>query len=177
MRNNFSSKIFIIIVSGAIIFLTGCARRGYHIDSHVAPSAVPLSGGTSAGALGYQKFSWPLKGNVAVPFGGREDNISIKGIVIQAREGESVVAAQAGRVSFVDEKLKGYGKTIIIEHSPEFATVYARNSEILVTPGQWVKRGQPVAKVGQAGRGNSPQLYFELRRNARAEDPVHYLVR
>ena len=92
-------------------------------------------------------------------------------------EGEKVRAAQAGRVILVDEKLKGYGKTIIMEHASDFSTTYARNSEILVHVGQWVRRGDPIAVIGRAAQGESPQLYFEIRKQAKAEDPKNYLPR
>lgn len=109
------------------------------------------------------------------PFGAKEDGVSLKGVVIRLAEGEKVRAAQAGRVILVDEKLKGYWKTVIIEHPNEFSTTYARNSEILVKVGQWVKRGDAIALGGRAGRGVSPQLYFEIRKKAKAEDPENYL--
>ena len=111
-----------------------------------------------------------------VPFGAKEDRVSLKGIVIESKEGDRVVAAGDGRVILIDEKLKGYGKTIIIEHSGNFSTVYARNSEILVALGQWVRRGEPIAKIGRMGKGVSPQLYFEIRKRMKAEDPRYYLL-
>ena len=110
-----------------------------------------------------------------MPFGGKEDGVSSKGIVIESKEGERVLAAEDGRVVLVDEKLKGYGKTIIIEHANNLSTVYARNATILVQVGESVKRGDLIAKVGRAGRGFSPQLYFEIRKKAKAEDPRFYL--
>ena len=126
---------------------------------------------------GIQSFAWPLKGQVVISFGEKEEKVSAKGIVIRPREGGLVLAARDGRVSFVDERLKGYGRTVIIEHTLEFSTVYARNSEILVKSGQWVLQGEPIARVGDKGKNAVPQLYFEVRRNARAEDPLLYLPR
>lgn len=165
MKNLFSSKFLVIALVLGIIFLTGCARKAYYSPgiSQISPSQAPFR----ESAL-YQRLIWPLEGQVVVPFGGKEESISIKGIVIQAREQVKVVAAQDGRVSFVDESLKGYGKTVIIEHPAGFATVYARNSEILVTPGQWVRQGEAIAKAGK--------IYFEVRKNTRAEDPLRYLT-
>ena len=110
-----------------------------------------------------------------MPFGGSEEGVSIQGVVIKPEKPGVVVAARSGRVSFVDQALRGYGKTVILEHSKEFSTVYARNSVILVSAGQSVKRGDPIAETGFEGKGASPQLYFEVRRHARAEDPLKYL--
>lgn len=102
--------------------------------------------------------------------------MTVKGILIRAREGELVGAAAEGNVAFVDQNLPGYGKTIIIEHSGEYSSVYARNAEILVKVGQRVRQGEPIAKAGNKGKGGSPQLYFEIRRRSRAEDPLSYLT-
>ena len=150
--------------------MTGCAHQGYHTP--YPPTPENPSGAMSG--IGPQ-FSWPVRGQVLAPFGAKEDGVSLKGIVIRSAEGEKVRAAQMGRVILVDEKLKGYGKTVILEHPNEFSTTYARNSEILVKVGQWVRRGDPIALGGRAGRGASPQLYFEIRRKAKAEDPKNYL--
>ena len=120
------------------------------------------------------RFDWPLQGRLVVPFGAPEDGVTAKGIVIEGREGEEVRAAQDGTVAFADEGLRGYGKTLILEHSGDFSTVYARNSEILVSLGQRVRRGQPIARVGRAGKGGVPRTYFELRRSAKPEDPLLY---
>ena len=150
-----------------IIFLTGCANRGYHTELvPVTPPAVLESAAV---------FDWPLKGRVVSPFGAKEEGVSLKGVLIEGREGEEVLAANDGTVIFVDEKLAGYGKTVIVDHGGAWATVYARNSEILVRAGQAVRRGQAIAKVGRGGKKNISQLYFEIRNKSRAHDPARYL--
>ena len=153
-----------------IIFLTGCARRGYY-----TPTEIGIGRGAFLAPEIAQKLSWPVEGEIVSSFGSRKDGVRLKGIVIQAREGAFVKAAQAGRVGFVDESLRGYGKTVIVEHTPELSTVYAQNATLLVTLGQWVKKGEPIAKAGRDGKGALPLLYFEVRRQARAEDPLNYL--
>ncbi len=160
---------------GVIIFLTGCAPRGYHTSSAAPPGASIQGFPRSAPSGQLLPFAWPLKGQVIVPFGAKENGISSKGIVIKSTEGSLVVAAKDGRVKFVDEALRGYGKTVILEHLDGFSTVYARNSEILVKLGQGVHQGEPIAKVGRAGAGSFPQLYFEIRNKSKAEDPDLYL--
>ena len=167
---DYSRKICNGIVVFFIIFLTGCAHRGYHTSTDL---------GSAKGAFlppeVAQKLVWPVEGEVVHGFGSREGGVASKGIVIRAREGELVKAAQAGRVGFIDESLRGYGKTLILEHTSDFSTVYAGNSEILVTLGQWVPQGMSVAKVGRDETMGLPGLYFEVRRKARAEDPLNYL--
>jgi len=158
-------------VLGATIFLTGCARRGYH-----TPVGVETVGGKFLTAEAARHLIWPLKGTTVFSYGAKEDHVSLKGIVIRAGEGSLVRAAQSGRVGFTDESLSGYGKTIILEHAPDFSTVYARNSEILVKLGQWVHQGEAIAKVGRLGKGNHLELYFEVRRASAPEDPLKYLA-
>ncbi len=97
--------------------------------------------------------------------------------MIEAPAGSEVVAAGAGRVSFVDQHLKGYGKTLIIEHGGELHTVYARVSEILVTPGQDVQAGQAIARMAAPAGLGRPVLYFEIRKKSRPEPPLIYLKR
>jgi lipoprotein NlpD len=110
------------------------------------------------------------------PFGTKDGRVSSKGIVIVPKTGDTqVLAAASGRVVWIDEKMKGYGKTIILEHPSDFATIYARNSQILVKHGQSVQRGEAIAKLEGGGHGLSPGLYFEIRRQAKAENPAKYL--
>ena len=140
-----------------IFFLTGCAGQRYH-----------------KGSAGTEAFGCPLQGRLIVPFGGQEEGVTSKGIVLEGYEGQPVLAAKDGRVAYTDEGLRGYGKTLILEHSGDFSTVYARNAEILVSPGQPVHRGQAIARIGRAGKGGVPRVYFELRHSAKPEDPLRY---
>jgi septal ring factor EnvC (AmiA/AmiB activator) len=121
------------------------------------------------------KFGWPLNGEVVGKFGSLQDLVLLKGVVIESKLSDHVLAAGDGKAVLVDQTLKGYGKTIIVEHSDVFSTVYAKNSEILVFPGQRVRRGDLIARAGRADRGAGSRVYFELRKNLKAEDPLLYL--
>ena len=147
----------------SIFFLTGCATERYHKGSDVE-------------GTGVQVFRRPLNGPVVFSFGEEEDGVSLKGIVLRGAQDQPVSASRNGRVVFVNDRLRGYGRILIIEHDSVFSTVYAGCSELLVSEGQWVRQGQPVARVGNAGKGGVPRLYFEVRKNARPEDPLLYLT-
>jgi len=122
-----------------------------------------------------QRFAWPLEGRVILSYGQKEDGVSSRGVVIESpNKGIDVVAARDGKVVLVDPKLKGYGKTVILEHSEDFSTIYARVAEIVVKPGQYVRRGEIIAKAGRAD-SNRSLLYFEIRKQARAEDPLPFI--
>jgi lipoprotein NlpD len=91
-----------------------------------------------------------------------------RGVWIRSSRGGPVRVAHDGTVRFFDPDFSGYGKTMIVEHSPEYATVYAGMGEVFVSPGDTVRRGQRIATL----RADRDELYFELRKNAKAEDPL-----
>lgn len=132
--------------------------------SETVPSAFP-----------HEDFIWPVKGKVISYFGQKKGNLVSKGIDIQAKERALVLASHSGKVTFIDEKVKGYGKTIILDHGDGFQTVYAHNSEILVDIGEKVRRSSPIAKVGSTGRVRIPYLHFEIRKKHKPQNPLHFL--
>jgi len=122
-------------------------------------------------------FTWPLKGSVISFYGTKLDRANNKGIDIRAEEGSSVKASRAGKVVFCDEWLKGFGKTVILDHGDSFQTVYAYNSLILVNVGDFVEKNTVIAKVGRGGRAKEPSLHFEIRRDGEPQNPFYYLSR
>lgn len=120
-------------------------------------------------------FIWPLKGRVISTFGQTFNKMINKGLNIQALSGSDVVAARSGRVVFYSPNLEGFGRTVIIEHNEGFSTVYARNSRVLVNPGEEVRQGAVIAKVGYGGRDNKNYLHFEIRKGHTPVNPYFYL--
>ncbi|MFC2092098.1 M23 family metallopeptidase, partial [Elusimicrobiota bacterium] len=90
-------------------------------------------------------------------------------------QGYSVAAAEDGSVLFVSEDFRSYGKTIIIEHNRDYATVYAHNSKNLVREGQKVIKGEKIAEVGMTGWAQDPFLYFEIRYKEKPRNPLFIL--
>ena len=82
---------------------------------------------------------------------------------LAAPEGTPVVAALSGRV--VSSGLAGgYGLAVEIEHQrPLRRTLYGHLSELYVKPGEWVRQGEVVGRVGSTGLSTGPHLHFELR--------------
>jgi murein DD-endopeptidase MepM/ murein hydrolase activator NlpD len=68
----------------------------------------------------------------------------------------------------------GFGKKVLIDHGYGYHTLYGHCSEVLVEPGQKVKRGEVIAKVGSTGLSKSPHLHYEVHVNGRPVDPVDY---
>jgi len=121
------------------------------------------------------EFAWPVKGDIVSFFGARSSLTKNKGIDIAANYGQEVRAARSGKVSYVDENLKGYGKVIIVDHKEDFSTVYAYLSEIDVALGEVVGQNKTIAKVGSTGRAQRPTLHFEIRKKHVPKNPFYYL--
>lgn len=118
------------------------------------------------------EFRWPARGRIIQAFKAGSND----GINIAVPEGTSVKAAEAGVVAYAGNELKGYGNLILIRHPNGFVTAYANTSDIEVKRGDTVKRGQTIAKSGQTGDVDSPQLHFELRKGPKPVDPTQYLA-
>ncbi len=87
-----------------------------------------------------------------------------------------MVASRSGKVVFSGNNLPGYGKTVILEHSENFSTVYTGNTEIFVKSGQWVRQGESIGRIESAGSADArPEIYFEIRKSGRPENPELYL--
>ena len=111
-------------------------------------------------------FAWPVKGKVVTGFAEPRQ----KGIDIQGKSGDAVIAAAAGRVTYVGSGIPGLGKLIVLKHDQGYITVYAHNKDILVKEQQAVKRGEKIAELGE-------KLHFQIRKGAAAVDPLLYLPR
>jgi murein DD-endopeptidase MepM/ murein hydrolase activator NlpD len=122
-------------------------------------------------------FIWPIKGKIIVTFGQTSNNMVNKGLNIQPYGNSSVMAARSGRIVFYSDNFGSFGKTIIIDHQDGFSTVYARNSQVFVKPGDTVQRGMVISQVGSAGRDRNQYLHFQIRKGHIPQNPYFYLSR
>lgn len=97
------------------------------------------------------------------------------GVDFQAPTGTPIVSSGVGRVSkaFRDPI---YGNLLVIDHRDGIQTRYAHASEILVTDGQEVRRGQLIARVGSTGRTTGPHLHYEVLKDGKLIDPTQILI-
>ncbi len=121
-------------------------------------------------------FIWPVVGRLLIPFGTQEQGLFNEGINIAVKKGTDIKATQEGVVIYIGDGLKSFGNLILIQHDKNWISAYAHVNEIKVSKGQKILKGQSIAKVGDSGNVNTPQLHFELRYNVKPMDPLNYLV-
>ena len=123
------------------------------------------------------KLRMPVKGELVASFGSkRNDGPSWKGLFIKAGEGTDVKAAADGVVIFADW-MRGFGNLLIIDHGSQYMTIYGNNQSLLKRPGDKVKIGEVVAAAGNSGGNEHSGLYFEMRHQGRAIDPLVWINR
>jgi murein DD-endopeptidase MepM/ murein hydrolase activator NlpD len=122
------------------------------------------------------KFRWPARGRIISGFGSQPDGSKNEGINLAVPLGTEIHAAEAGRVHYVGDGLKGYGNLILIRHANDWVTAYAHADQILVKANDEVRRGQVIGKAGKTGPVAQPQLRFELRKGSVPVDPVPHLA-
>lgn len=129
------------------------------------------------------KFAWPVPGHyyLSSEYNPRENPVTgnsefHQGIDIPAGYGKSVVAAADGQV-IVSGWVRGFGKTIMIDHGSGLVTIYGHNSSLVVSNGEYVTKGQQVARIGSTGLSTGNHCHFEVRVNGQHTTPWNYLSR
>ncbi|SCJ90877.1 Septal ring factor [Anaerotruncus sp. 2789STDY5834896] len=134
-------------------------------------SSSTYSGGYSGSASG--SLIWPVAGGyISCPIWGYYGHT---GMDIAAPAGTAVYAADDGVVEKVAYQNVGYGYHIIINHGNGMKTLYGHNSELLVTAGQTVSKGQQIARVGRTGNATGNHCHFEVRIGGSYMDPLNYI--
>ena len=134
----------------------------------------PASAGGAFAAL-KGRLRLPVKGDIAGRFGTprAEGGTTWKGIYIRAAEGAQVHAVAPGRVVFSDW-LRGFGNLLILDHGDGFLSVYGNNESLLLQAGDNASAGAAIATVGNSGGNPQSGLYFELRHQGQAFDPLKW---
>jgi murein DD-endopeptidase MepM/ murein hydrolase activator NlpD len=97
------------------------------------------------------------------------------GLDMAGSQGEPIYAAAAGVVGTAGRS-GGYGNLVELEHGRGMATRYGHLSKILVQPGETVKQGQLIGRMGSTGRSTGTHLHYEVRIDGRAVNPRPYLA-
>ena len=124
------------------------------------------------------KRFFPVDGRITSKFGMRLDPFTKhlrfhEGLDIAAPVGTPIRSVISGKVIF-SGKIRGYGNIVIIKNG-DTITKYAHNSINLVKKGDYVKKGEVIAKVGATGRATGPHVHFEVVIKHRHIDPLKFL--
>ena len=128
-------------------------------------------------------MKWPLPGYTTISsgYGWRFNGTDFHtGIDITGSNcyGADIVAANTGTVVVANTVYtvgRGYGIYVMIDHGGGTTTLYGHCSELLVSEGQVVSRGEVIAKVGSTGWSTGPHLHFEVRESGEDVNPLPYL--
>ena len=127
------------------------------------PSDKPVK--TAAFTSGYGVRSDPFRGGRAMH----------AGIDLAGPHGTPIYATADGLVTTAGWNSGGYGNLIKLDHGRGIETRYGHLSQMLVRPGQQVKRGQLIARMGSTGRSTGNHLHYEVRIDGRAVNPIPFM--
>jgi len=148
------------------------ARPGAAAAAAAASAAPPVAIATQPARDNDDEpaWAWPAAGNVMAGF----DESKQKGLAINGKAGDPVLAAADGRVVYAGSGLRGYGNLVIVKHNNIYLSAYAHNQRLLVKEDEVVRRGQKIAEMG-ASDADRVQLHFEIRRQGKPIDPSRLL--
>jgi murein DD-endopeptidase MepM/ murein hydrolase activator NlpD len=132
------------------------------VDANLMPAGRPVLGGYASSSYGMR----------VDPFTGRQE--FHRGIDFHGERGADVMVVADGVVAF-SGRHAGYGNMVDIDHGNGYMTRYAHNDKNLVTPGQRVRVGEVIAKMGATGRATGVHVHFEVWHNDRPVNPHQYL--
>lgn len=123
---------------------------------------------------------WPINGWITSRMGYREDPIKggadfHPGLDIAGDRGEPVHVTAAGTVKQVGYE-GGYGNLVVVDHGFGLQTKYGHLLGYTVKPGQKVKRGDTIGRVGNTGRSTGYHLHYEVLANGRLLNPLQLLT-
>ena len=141
------------------------------MDEPVAPVRKSTPEYFAGSGTGTGQFIWPTQGKITQNYAWYH-----QGLDIANKASPNVLAADSGRVTVAGWPDKsGYGNRVVIDHGNGYVTLYGHLTQIYVTPGQYVNRGEPVGKMGTTGRSTGIHLHFEVRKGSSRLNPLSFL--
>jgi|TARA_R110002126_G_scaffold13118_2_gene56407 septal ring factor EnvC (AmiA/AmiB activator) len=118
----------------------------------------------------------PVVGHVNVKYGQTDDiGARSQGWTITTHENAIVTAPFAGTVKYTGT-FKRYGQIILIEHDENYFSLIGGISEIFVLPETRIRKGAPIAKMGEITKSSGEiGLYYEVRYKGKPVDPNRLL--
>lgn len=149
-----------------------------------------ISGSTGGGSYN-GTLGWPVPGfyGISSGYGYRWGSLhagidiaggGISGATITAAESGTVVLVKTGCTHNYGKDGScgcngGYGNYVMIDHGNGISTLYGHCSDVYVSVGQSVSRGESIASVGSTGWSTGFHCHFEVRINGSTVDPTGYL--
>ncbi|MGM0612963.1 MAG: M23 family metallopeptidase [Bacteroidota bacterium] len=96
------------------------------------------------------------------------------GMDFTAPPGTPIYATGNGKVVKPKKSMSGYGEYVVIDHGYGYQTLYAHMSKVIVKPWHKVKRGEIIGYVGNTGVSTGPHLHYEVRKEGKPVNPVHF---
>lgn len=122
------------------------------------------------------RFGWPIEGGRLLSgFGPKPGGRYNDGINLKATQGTPIRAAADGVVAYAGDGIAGFGGLVLLKHGDGWVTAYAHAEELLVERGDKISKGDIIARVGNTGSVDEPQLHFEIRRGRAPVDPIKHL--
>ncbi|MBC7420766.1 MAG: M23 family metallopeptidase [Bdellovibrio sp.] len=189
----------LLVYSGLVIFLAGCAtssKSSDYVEQSVSGDEVhvdkksnsikvtPDSNSEKKTAKVKRKpqFDWPVwearMTRGYLPRGKGRRKRPHKGIDLAAPRGSAVMAAHDGTIIYTGSGFRGYGKMIMIESNDSaggWATLYGHLDKIVVYEGKKIRQGEVIGALGNTGRSSGPHLHFEIRQLNGPIDPLPLL--
>jgi len=128
------------------------------------PLASPMAGSSYKKTSGFGTRVDPFRGTLSMH----------AGVDLAGPSGTKVVATNNGRIDFAGWKT-AYGNVVDVKHEYGFTTRYGHLRQILVKPGQLVKKGQVIAVQGSTGRSTGEHLHYEVRYQDKPLNPVNFM--
>jgi murein DD-endopeptidase MepM/ murein hydrolase activator NlpD len=132
------------------------------VDADLLPAGLPVR-------VGYSSSNYGVRID---PFSGRRE--FHRGVDFSGERGSDILAVADGVVAF-SGRHNSYGNMVDIDHGNGYMTRYAHNQINLVKPGQRVRAGEVIGKMGATGRATGTHLHFEVWKNDRSVNPQQFL--
>ena len=125
-------------------------------------------------------FQWPTTSRyISCPFGPRIHPVTgaynnHSGIDIGASYGSPIYACASGTVTKAEYSYY-FGWHVVINHGNGFSTLYGHMCQYIVSPGQYVTKGQIIGYVGTSGLSTGPHIHLTMYYNGSLVNPIYYL--
>ncbi len=158
------------------VYVNNIKLRTQVADTQITEKFPDKPTATAVVNAGNKGYCWPVDTGYrqyVSSFWG--DGRGHKGYDIAASKGTPILSVYDGRVESVNTSGNAYGLHFVIDHGNGIKTLYAHCSQLYVSVGDQVERGEVVGLVGATGRVTGTHLHFEVYKNGAPANPMNYI--